>query len=57
MVFTPQHVWSLPRKKGGGKLYGVGARIEGLLLTHARTGDLLGRWFAEEPASGGGKKK
>jgi hypothetical protein len=57
MVFTPQHVWSLPRKKGGGKLYGVGARIEGLLLTHARTGELLGRWFAEEPASGGGKKK
>ena len=58
MVFTPQEVWALPRKKGGGKMYGVGARIEALLLTHARTGEPLGLWFAEESsASGGGKKR
>ncbi len=55
LVFTPQGVWSLPRKRGGGKQYGVAARVEGILLTHARTGEPLGMWFAEEPGSGGGK--
>lgn len=59
VVFTPQGVWSLPRKKSGGKLYGVSARVEAILLTHARTGDSLGLWLAEQPAASGkkGKKK
>ncbi|PTL75720.1 hypothetical protein DAT35_53595 [Vitiosangium sp. GDMCC 1.1324] len=58
IVFTPQGMWSLPRKRGG-KASGVAARVEAILLTHARTGEVLGLWFAEEPAgaaSGGGKK-
>lgn len=52
VVFTPQGVWSLPRKQGGGKQYGVSARLEALLLTHARTGESLGLWVAEEPGAG-----
>ena len=50
IVFTPQGVWTLPGKKG------VAARVDAILLTHARTGEQLGLWFAEEPAAGGGKK-
>lgn len=56
IVFTPQGVWTLPRKQGGGKVQGVAARIEAILLTHSRTGDPLGLWFAEEAAGKGGKK-
>jgi hypothetical protein len=58
LIFTPQGVWSLPRKRGLGKTSGVAARLEALLLTHARTGEPLGLWFAEEPptATGGAKK-
>ncbi len=62
IVFTPQGVWTLPRNQGG-KAQGVAARIEAILLTHARTGNPLGLWFAEqptaaprEPAAKGGKK-
>ncbi|MFE8597896.1 DUF6066 family protein [Archangium violaceum] len=62
IVFTPQGVWTIPRKQGG-KAQGVAARIEAILLTFAPTGDPLGLWFAEqppaapkEPASKGGKK-
>ena len=43
LVFTPQEVWSLP-KKGGGKIYGVKSRIEAMLVTVGRTGDQLGIW-------------
>lgn len=46
IVFTPQGVWSLPRKRGG-KVLGVAARVEGILLTHSRTGEPLGLWFPE----------
>ncbi|WNG48153.1 hypothetical protein F0U60_31465 [Archangium minus] len=56
IIFTPQGVWSLPRK-GGGMQYGVGARLEAILLTHARTGEQLGLWFAEEPAGGSKKER
>lgn len=52
IVFTPQEVWSFPRKRGTGKVSGVAARMEAILLTHARTGEPLGMWFADE----GGKK-
>ncbi|OJT22601.1 hypothetical protein BO221_22835 [Archangium sp. Cb G35] len=62
IVFTPQGVWTIPRKQGG-KAQGVAARIEAILLTFAPTGDPLGLWFADqptaapkEPASKGGKK-
>jgi hypothetical protein len=46
VVFTPTGVWSLP-KKGGGKSYGVSARIEGVLVTVARTGEPLALWLAK----------
>lgn len=55
VVFTPQGVWTLPGKRGG-KTQGVAARVEAILLTHARTGEPLGLWFAEEPAARDGKK-
>jgi hypothetical protein len=54
IVFTPREVWTLPRKQGGGKLLGVAARVEAILLTHARTGEVLGLWFAPEAAPVGG---
>ncbi|MCY1077504.1 DUF6066 family protein [Archangium lansingense] len=55
IVFTPQGVWTLPRKRGG-KMQGVAARVEAILLTHSRTGEPLGLWFAEAPAASGGEK-
>jgi hypothetical protein len=56
VVFTPQGVWSLSRRKSGGKMYGVSARVEAILLTHARTGESLGLWLAEQPGAAGGNK-
>jgi hypothetical protein len=56
LVFTPQGVWSMPRKRGSGKVSGVAARVEGILLTNSRTGEPLGLWFPEAPDAGGGKK-
>ncbi|MCP3103534.1 DUF6066 family protein [Myxococcus sp. K15C18031901] len=50
VVFTPQGVWSLP-KKAGGKSYGVTARIEGLLVTEGRTGHQLGLWLNGKDAN------
>ena len=47
VVFSPQEVWSLQGRGGGTKRYGVAARMEAVLLTHARTGESLGVWFAE----------
>jgi len=46
LVFTPTGVWSLP-KKGGGKLQGVKAKIQGLLVTYARTGDPVGSYYGK----------
>jgi hypothetical protein len=43
LVFTPQDVWTL-QKKGGGKAYGIRAKIEGLLVTVGRTGEELALW-------------
>lgn len=56
IVFTPQGVWTLPRKSGG-KAQGVSARVEAILLTYARTGEPLGLWFADGATAGGGAKK
>ncbi|MBJ6762693.1 hypothetical protein JGU66_18160 [Myxococcaceae bacterium JPH2] len=44
VVFSPQGVWALP-KKGGGKIYGVNARIESILVTEGRTGEQFGLWL------------
>jgi hypothetical protein len=55
IVFTPQGVWSLPRKRGG-KALGVAARVEAILLTHSRTGEPLGLWFSEASTAGNKKK-
>ncbi|WP_404362530.1 DUF6066 family protein [Corallococcus coralloides] len=51
VVFTPQSVWTLP-KKGGGKTYGVNARIEAVLVTEGRTGNQLGLWLNGKDAGG-----
>ena len=50
VVFTPQGVWSLP-KKGGGKNHGVTARIEGLLVSEGRTGGQMGLWLNGKDAN------
>lgn len=44
VVFSPQGTWTLP-KKGGGKLYGVKAKVEAILVTHGRTGDPIALWM------------
>jgi hypothetical protein len=44
IVFTPQGVWSLP-KKGGGTIKGVKARFEAVLVTVGRTGEQVGLWL------------
>jgi hypothetical protein len=44
LVFTPEGVWSLP-KKGGGKILGMKARLEGILITQGRTGLPVALWI------------
>lgn len=51
IVFTPEGVWSLP-KKGGGTLKGVKARFEAVLVSVGRTGEQVALWFPK-----GGKKR
>ena len=46
IVFTPQGVWSLP-KKGGGTMKGVKARFDAVVVTVGRSGDQVGIWFAK----------
>lgn len=43
VLFSPQGTWKLP-KKGGGKIQGVTSKVEGLLITHGRTGETLAAW-------------
>lgn len=43
IVFTPQGLWTLP-KKGGGSIKGVKARLEAVLVTVGRTGEQVGLW-------------
>lgn len=46
IVFTPQGVWTLP-KKGGGSLKGVRAKFDAVLVTVGRTGETIGAWYAK----------
>jgi hypothetical protein len=46
VVFTPQGLWSLP-KKGGGKIVGVKSRIDAVLVTVGRTGETVGLYLAK----------
>jgi hypothetical protein len=46
VVFTPQGTWSLP-KKGGGKVTGVKAKVDAVLVQVGRTGEQVGLWFAK----------
>jgi hypothetical protein len=43
IVFTPQGVWSLP-KKGGGTIKGIKAKLEAVLVSVGRTGEQVGLW-------------
>lgn len=45
VVFTVQDLWTLP-KKGGGKVRGVKARFDGIVVTDGRTGTQIGAWYA-----------
>lgn len=45
VIFTPQGLWTLP-KKGGGKIQGVKARIDAVLVTVGRTGEQVALWVA-----------
>jgi hypothetical protein len=44
VVFTPQGLWTLP-KKGGGKITGVKAHIDAILVTVGRTGETIGLYL------------
>ena len=44
LVFTPLDVWELPRR-GGGKMAGVRAELNGVVLSQASTGDVLGAYY------------
>ena len=46
IVFTPQGIWTLP-KKGGGQLKGVKTKFEAVLVTVGRTGDQVGLWLGK----------
>ena len=46
VVFTPQGVWSLP-KKGGGKQTGVRAKVDAIYVTNGRTGDRVALWMSD----------
>lgn len=46
IVFTPQGLWTLP-KKGGGQIRGIKARFDGVLVTVGRTGEEVGLWLAK----------
>lgn len=46
IVFTPQDVWSLP-KKGGGTMRGVKAKFDAVLVSVGRTGDQVGLWTSK----------
>jgi hypothetical protein len=50
VVFTPLDIWSLDRPKGG-KIYGVSARMDAILLTEGRTGVEMGLWLDGKDAN------
>jgi hypothetical protein len=55
VVFTPLDIWSLS-KPSGGKIFGVAARVEAILLTEGRTGEHLGLWLDGKDANAKKKK-
>ena len=46
VVFTPEAVWSLP-KKGGGSIKGIKTRFDGAIVQIGRTGETIGMWYAK----------
>jgi hypothetical protein len=50
VVFTPLDIWSVAKPRGG-KVYGVSARIEAILLTEGRTGVEMGLWLDGKDAN------
>lgn len=46
VVFTPDGVWSLP-KKGGGSIKGIKTRFDGVIVQIGRTGETIGMWYAK----------
>jgi hypothetical protein len=46
IVFTPQGVWTLPRK-GGGTMKGVKAKFDAVLVSVGRTGEQVGLWMGK----------
>lgn len=46
VVFTPEGVWSLP-KKGGGSIKGIKTRFDGVIVQIGRTGETIGMWYAK----------
>jgi hypothetical protein len=44
LIFTPEGVWSLP-KKGGGQLRGIKTKFEGVIVQVGRTGEVIGTWY------------
>lgn len=46
IIFTPQGLWTLP-KKGGGKITGVKTHIDAVLVTVGRTGEVVGMYLAK----------
>ncbi len=46
VIFTPQGTWTLP-KKGGGKISGVKARIDAVVVTVGRTGEQVAIYIAK----------
>jgi hypothetical protein len=43
LVFTPQELWTLSRKRGG-PIQGVKSRIDALQLVSGRTGEVIASW-------------
>ena len=56
VVFTPLDIWTLNKPRGG-KILGVSARMEAILLTEGRTGVEMGLWLDGKDANAGKKKK
>lgn len=46
VVFTPEGVWTLP-KKGGGQIRGIKTRFDGVVVQVGRTGETIGAWYAK----------
>jgi Family of unknown function (DUF6066) len=46
LIFTPQDIWTLP-KKGGGKLRGIKSKFEAVMVSVGRTGEKIGSWYAK----------